>query len=72
MRPDHSPETADALRVPGCRTILAAMHGAIQPGADPHNLPPIQAEGGEGLTMFKTLCRGALDVWRLFDEGGHR
>lgn len=66
MRPDHSPETAEALREPGCSTILAAMDGAIQAGADPHNLPPIKVEGGEGLTMFKILCRGALD------EGGHR
>jgi peptidoglycan/xylan/chitin deacetylase (PgdA/CDA1 family) len=72
MRPDHSPETAAALRELGYRSVFTAMHGAIRPGADPCDLPRIKVEGGEGLTMFKLLCRGALDPWRLFDEVGHR
>jgi peptidoglycan/xylan/chitin deacetylase (PgdA/CDA1 family) len=72
MRPDHTPETGAVLRKLGYRSAFIAMHGAIRPGADPHSLPRIKVEGGEGLTMFKLLCRGALDVWRLFDEIGHR
>jgi len=72
MRPDHTSETAAALRELGYRSVFIAMHGAIHPGADLHSLPRIKVEGGEGLTMFKLLCRGALDVWRLFDEVGHR
>ena len=72
MRPDHSPKTAAVLRELGYRSVFTAMHGAIVPGSDPHSLPRIKVEGGEGLTMFKLLCRGALDVWRLFDEVGHR
>jgi peptidoglycan/xylan/chitin deacetylase (PgdA/CDA1 family) len=71
MRPDHSPETAAVLRELGYRSVFTAMHGAIHPGADPRSLPRIKVEGGEGLAMFKLLCRGALDVWRLFDEAGH-
>ena len=72
MKPDHSPETARVLRELGYRSVFIAMHGAIHPGADPHSLPRIKVEGGEGLTMFKLLCRGALDVWRLFDEVGYQ
>ncbi len=71
MRPDHSPETAAVLRELGYRSVFTAMHGAIHPGTDPHGLPRIKVEGGEGPAMFKLLCRGALDVWRLFDEAGH-
>ena len=71
MRLDHSPKTAAVLRELGYRSVFTAMHGAIHPGADPQNLPRIKVEGGEGLTMFKLLCRGALDVWRLFDEAGY-
>lgn len=72
MRPDHSPETAAALRELGYRSVFTAMHGAIDAGADPYRLPRIKVEGGEGLTMFKLLCRGGMDPWRLFDEAGHR
>lgn len=72
MRPDHTPATAAVLRELGYRTVFIAMHGAIHPGTDPHCLPRIKIEGGEGLTMFKLACRGALDIWRLFDEVGHR
>lgn len=72
MTPDHSPETAAALRDLGYRSVFTAMHGAIQAGADPHSLPRVKVEGGEGLTMFKWLSRGALDLWRLFDEVGYR
>jgi peptidoglycan/xylan/chitin deacetylase (PgdA/CDA1 family) len=72
MRPDHSPETAVMLRELGYRSVFTAMHGAIDPGTDPHSLPRIKVEGGEGLAMFKLLSRGALDVWRLFDDVGHR
>ena len=72
MRPDHSPATAAALREVGYRSVFVAMHGAIGTDSDPHVLPRIKVEGGEGLTMFKLLSRGGLDVWRLFDEVGHR
>lgn len=72
MKPDHSPDTARVLRELGYRSVFTAMHGAVYPGADPSCLPRIKVEGGEGLRMFKLLCRGALDVWRLFDEVGHR
>lgn len=72
MRPDHSPETAAALRDLGYRSVFTAMHGAIDAGSDPFRLPRIKVEGGEGLTMFKLLCRGGMDPWRVFDEAGHR
>lgn len=72
MTPDHSPETAAALAGLGYRSVFTAMHGAIHPGADVYSLPRVKVEGGEGLTMFKWLSRGALDLWRLFDEVGYR
>ncbi len=72
MRPDHSPDTARVLAEVGYTSIFVALHGAIRRSADPLNLPRIKVEGGEGLAMFKLLCRGALDVWRLFDETGYR
>ena len=72
MRPDHSPQTAAAMRELGYKSVFTAMHGAVDVGADPYSLPRIKVEGGESLAMFKLLCRGALDVWRAFDEFGHR
>ena len=72
MRPDHSPETAATLAELGYRSVFTAMHGAIRAADNPYNLPRIKVEGGEGLTMFKLLCRGGMDLWRLFDEVGHR
>lgn len=72
MRPDHSPETARVLAELGYSSIFVALHGAIRRRDDPFSLPRIKIEGGEGAAMFKLLCRGALDVWRLFDETGYR
>ena len=70
MGPEHSQDTRRVLGEVGYSSIFVAMHGAIRQGADPLNLPRIKIEGGEGLPMFKLLCRGALDVWRVFDEPG--
>ena len=72
MRADHSPETTAMLRELGYTSVFTAMHGAIQASADRYSLPRVKVEGGEGLTMFKLLCRGGLDLWRLFDDVGYR
>jgi hypothetical protein len=37
-------------------------------GADLARLPRVKVEGGEPLWMFKLLCQGGMDVWRLFDN----
>ena len=72
LGPDHSQDTRRVLGEVGYRSIFVAVHGTIRHGADPLNLPRIKVEGGEGLSMFKLLCRGALDVWRVFDETSYR
>jgi peptidoglycan/xylan/chitin deacetylase (PgdA/CDA1 family) len=67
-RADFSPATAETLVQAGYCTAFTSQHGAIARGADPMALPRIKVEGGEGLLMFRLLCRGAMDGWRLVDH----
>jgi peptidoglycan/xylan/chitin deacetylase (PgdA/CDA1 family) len=67
-RADFSPATARALIEAGYTTAFTSQHGAITTGADPIALPRIKVEGGEGQFMFRLLCRGAMDGWRLVDH----
>jgi len=68
MRPDESPATARMLTECGFRTVLIAQHGTVRLGADPARLPRVKVEGGEALWMFKLLCCGGMDAWKLFDD----
>ena len=67
-RADFSNATANILAETGYTIAFTSQHGAIAKGADPMELPRIKVEGGEGLWMFRLLCRGALDAWRLVDR----
>ena len=68
MRPDESPDTARLLHDAGYASVFIAQHGTLQRGADPARLPRVKVEGGEPLWMFKLLCRGGMDAWKLFDD----
>lgn len=68
MRPDESAATACMLSESGYGTVFIAQHGVVVRGADLARLPRVKVEGGEPLWMFKLLCQGGMDVWRLFDN----
>lgn len=68
MRPDESAATACMLSESGYGTVFIAQHGVVVRGADLARLPRVKVEGGEPLWMFKLLCQGGMDVWRLFDD----
>jgi peptidoglycan/xylan/chitin deacetylase (PgdA/CDA1 family) len=67
-RSDFSPTTANILAEVGYTTAFTSQHGAVGRTADPMGLPRVKIEGGEGLWMFRLLCRGATDAWRLVDR----
>jgi peptidoglycan/xylan/chitin deacetylase (PgdA/CDA1 family) len=67
-RGDFTPATEDILRKAGYTIAFNSMHGAIVAGADPISLPRVKVEAGDTFWMFKLLCRGAMDSWRLVDE----
>lgn len=68
MRPDESPDTARLLSGAGYASVFIAQHGTLRRGADPARLPRVKVEGGEPLWMFKLLCRGGMDAWKLIDD----
>ena len=67
-RADFSHTTGNVLAETGYTTAMTSQHGAITRDADPIELPRIKVEGGEGQWMFRLLCRGGLDGWRLVDR----
>jgi peptidoglycan/xylan/chitin deacetylase (PgdA/CDA1 family) len=68
MRPDESAHTARIMTECGYKTVFIAQHGTVQRGADPARLPRVKVERGDTLWMFKLLCQGGMDVWRLVDS----
>jgi peptidoglycan/xylan/chitin deacetylase (PgdA/CDA1 family) len=67
-RADFNASTTAILAEACYTTVFTSQHGAITKGADAIALPRIKVEGGEGLWMFRRLCGGALDSWRLADR----
>lgn len=68
MRPDESLATATMLTGCGYSTVFIAQHGTLRRGAPTARLPRVKVEGGEPLWMFKLLCRGGMDAWKLVDD----
>lgn len=68
MRTDESPATARMLTDCGYTSVFIAQHGTLRRGADLARLPRVKVEGGEPPWMFKLLCRGGMDAWKLFDD----
>lgn len=68
-RRDFTAVSARVLREAGYRFAFTSQHGAIgAAGTDALVLPRIKIESGERLWMFRLLCGGGLDAWRLIDE----
>jgi len=65
---DYDAVSARILREAGYVCAFTSQHGAVRPGADPFALPRVKVEGGESLWLFKLICRGALDGWRVVDR----
>jgi peptidoglycan/xylan/chitin deacetylase (PgdA/CDA1 family) len=68
MRLDESPATAGMLTGAGYSTVFIAQHGTLRRGADLARLPRVKVEGGDPLWLFRWLCRGGMDGWKLFDD----
>lgn len=68
MRPDESPATARALNEAGYSSVFIAQHGVIRKGSDILRLPRVKVEGGENAWMFRAICEGGMDAWKLFDD----
>ena len=68
MRTDESEATAKMLTECGYTSVFIAQHGTLRRGADLARLPRVKVEGGESPWMFKLLCRGGMDAWKLFDD----
>lgn len=68
MRTDESEMTARVLRECGYDSIFIAQHGTLRSGADLARMPRVKVEGGDMFWMFKLLCRGGMDGWKLFDD----
>lgn len=64
-----SRRAAEGVRRAGFTLGFTSLHGAVDGQADPLLLPRIKIEGGDPAWMFGAACRGALDAWRLIDEG---
>lgn len=67
-RADYGPTAARVLRDAGYTCAFTSQHGAVRTGADRYTLPRIKVEGGEEMWMFRLLCGGGLDGWRLVDR----
>jgi len=67
-RRDFTEASARVLREVGYRMAFTSQHGAVTAEADALVLPRIKIESGEGLWMFRLLCGGGLDAWRVVDE----
>jgi len=68
MRTDESETTAKLLSECVYTSIFIAQHGTLRRGANLARLPRVKVEGGEPSWMFKLLCRGGMDGWKLFDD----
>lgn len=67
-RADFNRMTGNVLAETGYTTGFTSQHGPITGRSDPLELPRVKVEGGEGLSMFRLICRGAIDGWRLVDR----
>jgi peptidoglycan/xylan/chitin deacetylase (PgdA/CDA1 family) len=68
MRTDESDISARVLSECGYDSIFIAQHGVLRQGAPLLRLPRVKVEGGDALWMFKLLCRGGMDGWKLVDD----
>ena len=68
MQNDHNRDTDNALASAGYKITFNSMHGAILTRDDCQSLPRVKVEGGDSLSMFRHISRGAMDIWRVVDD----
>ncbi len=68
-RRDVSADAARILVEAGYTTGFTSLHGPVRQGDDPMLLPRVKVESGDPAWLFPALCDGAMDRWRLVDEG---
>lgn len=68
-RRDVSPAAASILSEAGYTSAFTSLHGALAQGDDAMLLPRVKVESGDPDWLFPALCDGAMDRWRLIDEG---
>jgi peptidoglycan/xylan/chitin deacetylase (PgdA/CDA1 family) len=66
---DFNAGTRRALERAGYALIFTSQHGSVVRGMDPHELPRVKVENGDSQALFRRLCDGALDAWRIVDSG---
>ena len=64
-----APWLDDLVEEAGYAFAFTSLHGAVRPGADRMRLPRVKVESGDSERLFGRLLDGALDPWRLVDEG---
>ena len=60
---------SDVVDDAGYEVAFTSLHGTVQTGADARFLPRVKVESGDSDRLFHRLIDGALDPWRLVDEG---
>ena len=53
----------------GYRYAFTSIHGGLRTGAEPAFLPRVKVEAGDSPRHFRRLVAGAMDLWRVVDEG---
>lgn len=66
---DFNTGTRRALVAAGYALVFTSQHGSVRQGMDPHELPRVKVENGDTRALFRRLCDGALDSWRIVDSG---
>lgn len=53
----------------GYSVAFSSLHGPVTADVDPMFVPRVKVEGGDSPALFGRLIDGALDPWRVVDEG---
>lgn len=67
-RADFNNTTVKILEQAGYNCAFTSQHGASRKPFSPYELPRVKVEGGEAMWVFRSLLKGGLDAWRLFDQ----
>lgn len=64
-----APWLGDVVAEAGYTFAFTSLHGPVRATSDPMFLPRVKVESGDSDRLFGRLVDGALDPWRLVDEG---
>ncbi len=65
---DFNSRTGEILQQAGYASAFTSQHGAVKEHLNSYELPRVKVEGGEAIWVFRSLVKGGLDAWRLFDQ----